>query len=165
MAVDIIAESQTESVLSALDRGDADDKVRDQVSAALLRAMTRVSTELADIRTNLWKPDDLRHLIDERHERKCRDCPAKRMAEERLQLQRMQHQQHQQADPDAPAQDQAAQPQPVLQWVLHLAGNSGFQFFILLLFLISAFVYLTTGKGGVDAARETLGTMVSGGSK
>lgn len=164
MAVDIIAESQTESVLSALDRGDADDKVRDQVSAALLRAMTRVSTELADIRTNLWKPDDLRHLIDERHERKCRDCPAKRMAEERLQLQRMQHQQ---ADPDAPAQDQAAQPQPqtVLQWVLHLAGNSGFQFFILLLFLISAFVYLTTGKGGVDAARETLGTMVSGGSK
>ena len=90
MGADIIAESQTESVLAALDRGDADDKVRDQVSAALLRAMSKLGTELEDIKANLWKPDDLRHLIDERHERKCRDCPAKKMAEERLHLQQAQ---------------------------------------------------------------------------
>lgn len=150
--VDIIAESQTESVLSALDRGDADDKIRDQVSAALLRAMTRMSQELIDIKANLWKPADLKNLIDERHEKRCRDCPAKKMAEERLQLQRQ-------------AQAQQKEPQGILQWILYLAGNSGFQFFILLLLLISAFIYLTTGKGGIDATRETVGTVMHGGIK
>ena len=154
---DIIAESQTEAVLSALDRGDADDKIRDQVSAALLRAMARMSQELIDIKTNLWKPEDLKNLIDERHRQRCQDCPAKKMAEERLRLQ--------QAHAAAAEQEQAAQPQGVLQWVLHLAGNSGFQFFILLLLLISAFIYLTTGKGGADAARETVSTVISGGSR
>lgn len=149
---DIIAESQTEAVLGALDRGDADDKIRDQVSAALLRAMARMSQELIDIKTNLWKPADLRNLIDERHEKRCRDCPAKKMAEERLQLQRQ-------------AQVQQKEPQGILQWLLYLAGNSGFQFFILLLLLISAFIYLTTGKGGVDATRETVSTVISGGSR
>lgn len=154
---DIIAESQTEAVLSALDRGDADDKIRDQVSAALLRAMTRMSQELIDIKANLWKPADLKNLIDERHEKRCRDCPAKKMAEERLQLQRQA--QGQQKEP----QGQQKEPQGVLQWVLYLAGNSGFQFFILLLLLISAFIYLTTGKGGVDATRETVNTVMHGG--
>lgn len=150
---DIIAESQTEAVLSALDRGDADDKIRDQVSAALLRAMTRMSQELIDIKTSLWQPADLKNLIDERHEKKCRDCPAKKMAEERLRLQQQAQQ----------GQNQA--PQGILQWIVHLAGNSGFQFFILLLLLISAFIYLTTGKGGADAARETVSTVISGGSR
>jgi len=149
---DIIAESQTEAVLSALDRGDADDKIRDQVSAALLRAMTRMSQELIDIKTSLWQPADLKNLIDERHEKKCRDCPAKKMAEERLRLQQQ-------------AQGQNQAPQGILQWIVHLASNSGFQFFILLLLLISAFIYLTTGKGGADAARETVSTVISGGSR
>lgn len=151
---DIIAESQTEAVLSALDRGDADDKIRDQVSAALLRAMSRMSQELIDIKTSLWKPEDLKNLIDERHRQRCQDCPAKKMAEERLRLQ----QAHAAAEPE-----QSAHPQGAVQWVLHLAGNSGFQFFILLLLLISAFIYLTTGKGGVDATRETVNTVMHGG--
>ena len=162
MAADIIAESQTESVLAALDRGDADDKVRDQVSAALLRAMSRLSTELVDIKDNLWKPDDLRHLIDERHERKCRDCPAKKMAEERLLLQRTQAAQVVQ---QPAAQPQRSQPQNVVQWILYLAGNSSFQFFVLLLFLIGAFIYLTTGKSGVDAAKDTVTTVIRGGAQ
>lgn len=151
--VDIIAESQTDSVLSALDRGDADDKVRDQVSAALLRAMTRMNVELKDIKTSLWKLDELKDFIDERHERKCHDCPAKKMAEERLRLQQV----------AAEPRRSEAQPQGIVQWVLHLAGNSGFQFFILLLLLISAFIYLTTGKGGVDATRDTVNTVIRGG--
>jgi len=155
---DIIAESQTEAVLSALDRGDADDKIRDQVSAALLRAMSRMSQELIDIKTSLWKPEDLKNLIDERHRQRCQDCPAKKMAEERLRLQ-------QQAHAAAEQEHSAHQPQNALQWILHLAGNSGFQFFILLLLLISAFIYLTTGKGGVDATRETVNTVMHGGAQ
>ena len=157
MAVDIIAESQTESVLSILDRGDADDKVRDQVSAALLRALTRVSQELTDIKTSLWQPDDLRRVIDERHDQRCKECPAKRMAEERLRLQRVS------AQESANQQHSSNQPQGVIQWILHLAENSGFQFFILLLLLISSFVYLTTGKGGVEAAKGTVNTVLHGG--
>lgn len=151
--VDIIAESQTESVLSALDRGDADDKVRDQVSAALLRAMTRMSVELKDIKTGLWKMDELKDFVDDRHDRKCRDCPAKKMAEAQLRPKPAA------AEPRPPT----AQPQGVVQWVLNLAGNSGFQFFILLLLLISAFIYLTTGKSGVDATRDTVNTLIHGG--
>lgn len=150
MAQDIIAESETERVLSTLERGDADDKVRDRVSAALLRALTRMSTELVDIRNNLWKPDDLRHLIDERHDKKCRDCPAKKLVDESL---------------HAATSAKREQPQGAIPWLINLMGNNSFQFFILLLFLIAAFVYLTTGKGGVDAARETLSTVVSGGAK
>jgi len=152
---DIIAESQTEAVLSALDRGDADDKIRDQVSAALLRAMTKMSQELVDIKTSLWQPADLKNLIDERHEKKCRDCPAKKMAEERLRLQQQAQEQPK----------EAKEPKSAVQWILQLAGNSGFQFFILLLLLISAFIYLTTGKGGVDATRETVNTVIHGGAK
>lgn len=150
MAQDIIAESETERVLSTLERGDADDKVRDRVSAALLRALTRMSTELADIRENLWKPDDLRRVIDERHDQKCRECPAKKLVDESLHA------------ATAPKRDQ---PQGMIPWLINLMSNNSFQFFILLLFLIAAFVYLTTGKGGVDAARETLSTVVSGGAK
>ena len=152
MAVDIIAESQTESVLSILDRGDADDKVRDQVSAALLRALTRVSQELNDIKTSLWQPDDLQRVIDDRHDKRCRECPAKKMAEEQLRIQRA-----------GAAHVNDENPQGVLQWILHLAGNSGFQFFILMILLISSFVYLTTGKGGVEAAKGTVNTVLHGG--
>lgn len=158
---DIIAESQTEAVLSALDRGDADDKIRDQVSAALLRALSHMSQELVDIKTSLWKPEDLKSLIDERHRQRCQDCPAKKMAEERLHLQQA-HAAAAEYDASHSAQ-QAHQPQNAMQWVLHLAGNSGFQFFILLLLLISAFIYLTTGKGGVDATRDTVNAVMHGG--
>lgn len=50
-------------------------------------------------------------------------------------------------------------------WILQLVSNQGFQFFVLLLFLISSFVYLCTGKGGVDAAKETVSTVLTGGAK
>jgi hypothetical protein len=165
MGEDIIAESQTESVLAMLERGDADDKVRDQVSAALLRALTKVSRELTDIKDSLWTPDALRHAINEQHVQQCANCPAKRMAEERLQLQQAQAAQAVQMVTQSPAAQPSRTPQGVVQWILYLAGNSSFQFFILLLFLIGAFIYLTTGKGGVDAAKGTVNTVIHGGAQ
>lgn len=54
---------------------------------------------------------------------------------------------------------------PKQHWTLQLVSNQCFQFFVLLLFLISAFVYLCTGKGGVDAAKETVSTVLTGGAK
>ena len=56
---DIIAENQTEAVLSALDRGEADNATRDKVSAALLRSQTKVLSELGKIQDNLWTLDRL----------------------------------------------------------------------------------------------------------
>ena len=162
--VDIIANSQTESVLAALDRGDADDKIRDRVSAALLRALTSVIKELGEIKSNLWQPEALNRLIDDRHDRRCRDCPAKKWADDQRAAQLLQAQQAAQAaQADKPAGK--AQPESGFQWVLHLMGNSSFQFFVLLLFLIGAFVYLTAGKGGVDAAKDSVRTVISGGTK
>jgi hypothetical protein len=161
--VDIIANSQTESVLAALDRGDADDKIRDQVSAALLRALTSVVKELGEIKSNLWQPEALNRLIDDRHDRRCRDCPAKKWADDQRAAQLLQAQQAQAAQVAKPAGK--AQPEGGLQWFLHLVENSGFQFFVLLLLLIGAFIYLTTGKGGVDAAKDSVRTVISGGTK
>lgn len=48
-------------------------------------------------------------------------------------------------------------------WLSQLMSNSGFQFFVLLVFLIGAFVYLCTGKGGTAAGREALTTVIKGG--
>ncbi len=62
---------------------------------------------------------------------------------------------------DPPAQPAPAKP----HWVVQLMSNSGFQFFILILLLIGAFCYLTTGKGGVEAAKDTVTTVISGGAK
>ena len=129
--------------LTSLDTANA----RSEIFAANYNAG---NTELVDIRNNLWKPDDLRRLIDERHDQKCATCPAKKIVDESLQ---------------AAASTKREQPQGAIPWLINLMGNNSFQFFILLLFLIAAFVYLTTGKGGVDAARETLSTVVSGGAK
>ncbi len=167
--VDIIANSQTESVLAALDRGGADDKIRDRVSAALLRALTSVIKELSEIKSNLWQPDELRKLIDERHDRRCQDCPAKKWADTQSTVQLLQAQQAAQAaKPAAQASKPAvpaAKPEGGFQWVVYLMGNSSFQFFVLLLFLIGAFVYLTTGRGGVDAATDSVRTVIRGGVK
>lgn len=59
------------------------------------------------------------------------------------------------------------QPKPVDKphWILQLMSNQGFQFFVLLMFLISAFVYLCTGKGGVDAGKDAVTSVLSGGTK
>lgn len=170
--VDIMANSQTESVLAALDRGGADDKVRDRVSAALLRALTSVIKELGEIKSNLWQPEELRKFIDERHERRCQDCPAKKLADAQSAVQLLQAQQAAQAaqaaKPAAQAAKPAAQtakPEGGFQWVVYLMGNNSFQFFVLLLFLIGAFIYLTTGRGGVDAATDSVRTVIRGGVK
>ena len=72
---DIIAENQTEAVLSVLDRGEADNATRDKVSAALLRSQTKVLYELGKIQDNLWTLNRLESFIDKRHEALCSKCP------------------------------------------------------------------------------------------
>lgn len=146
MAVDIMADSQTEVTLGVLDRGEADDAQRDRVLAALLRALTKACVELGEIKGNLWKPDDLKRYIGEQHTILCQNCPTRRAMEAHI-------------------NDAHQQPQSKLPWILQLASNSSVQFFILLLFLIGAFIYLCTGQGGVNAAREAATTVLSGGAK
>ena len=144
MGTDIMADNQTESVLTLLDRGEADNKVQQAVSAALLRSQTKIIEELQGIRSKLWQLDDLRKYVDEWHDSKCKDCPTKKLVETKMK-----------------AFDGAAKG----GWVNQLASNSGFQFFILLIFLVSAFCYLVSGKDGVDAAKSVTTSVLTGGVK
>lgn len=140
---DILADNQTESVLTLLDRGEADEATRNRVSAALLRAQTRMMNQLDDIRTHLWTQSDLEALVDDRHRKYCEKCLAKKCAEV----------QGKQAD--APKQ----------HWLIALFSSESFRLFILASILIWAVIYLSSGKGGVDAVKSGMQHLSTGGLK
>lgn len=73
---DPIAENQTEAVIAALRRGDADAKLRDEATAALLASFQRIAEELETIKSNLWTPEALAATIDKRHSILCQACPV-----------------------------------------------------------------------------------------
>ena len=147
MGTDIMAESQTETVLAALDRGEADDKLRDQVSAALLRALTRITSQLDGIRENLWTVERLEQVIDRRHESLCSKCPLR-----------------QQVPVQAQAQAQV-EPAPKRTWFDALVSSDSIKFFILSLLLVWAIIYVKTGPAGVEAGKGAAVQTVTGAAK
>ena len=82
MGMDIIAENQTERTIQALMNGDADTKTQQAALAAVLRTTMAQARELEQIKQNLWKPDDLERAVEAQIRMKCRECPARRHAEE-----------------------------------------------------------------------------------
>lgn len=145
MGTDIMAESQTETVLAALDRGEADDKLRDQVSAALLRALTRITSQLDGIRDNLWTVERLEQVIDRRHESLCSKCPLRQQV---------------------PVQAQAqVEPAPKRTWFDALVSSDSIKFFILSLLLVWAIIYVKTGPAGVEAVKGAAVQTVTGAAK
>jgi len=136
---DIMADNQTEAVLSLLDRGEADDKTRDKVSAALLRSQTKVLDELSKIQDNLWTLDKLESLVDKRHTVLCSQCPLRA----------------------APAP--AAKKEP--GWLALLLSSESIRYFVLILVLVWAVIYIKTGAEGVDAIRGAARATVTGGVK
>ena len=140
---DILADNQTESVLTLLDRGEADEATRNRVSAALLRAQTRMMNQLDDIRTNLWSRSDLEVLVDERHRRHCECCPAKKYLEDR----------------GKPAET------PKQHWLIALLSSESFRLFILAAILVWAVIYLSSGRDGVDAVKSGMQHLSTGGLK
>lgn len=137
---DIMADNQTEAVLSMLDRGEADDKTRDKVSAALLRSQTKVLDELGKIQDNLWTLDRLENLVDKRHETLCSKCVLRA----------------------------AAQPAPKKEekgWLTLLLSSESIRYFVLILVLVWAVIYIKTGAEGVSAVRGAASSTITGGLK
>lgn len=129
---DIIAENQTEAVLSVLDRGEADNATRDKVSAALLRTQMKLLEDFAELKGHLWKPRDLEEMIDRRHEAACAACPAR-----------------------------ALQRQSKKTSLLELLFSSeSIRYFILILILVWAVIYLKAGPDGVAAVRDAATSVV-----
>lgn len=132
---DIMADNQTESVLSLLDRGEADDRTRDKVSAALLRSQTKVLDELSKIQDNLWSLDRLEALVDKRHELLCSKCVLR-----------------------TPQRKEGS-------WLTLLLSSESLRYFVLILVLVWAVIYIKTGAEGVNAIRGAATSTVTGGAK
>ena len=139
-----MAENQTETVLAALDRGEVDDKLRDQVSAALLRAITKIAVQLDSIQENLWTEERLEHIIDRRHENLCLKCPLRQPA----------------APPPQPVE--AA---PKRTWFDAIVSSDSIKFFILTIILVWAVIYVKTGPAGVEAVKGATVHTVHGGAR
>ena len=134
---DIIAENQTEAVLSVLDRGEADNATRDKVSAALLRSQTKVLYELGKIQDNLWTLNRLESFIDKRHEALCSKCPHRT---------------------GSSAKKEGG-------WLPLLLSSESLRYFVLILVLVWAVIYIKTGADGVDAIRDAAASTVTGGAR
>ena len=134
---DIIAENQTEAVLSVLDRGEADNATRDKVSAALLRSQTKVLDELGKIQDNLWTLNRLESFVDKRHEALCSKCP-------------------QRTGPSAKKEG---------GWLPLLLSSESLRYFVLILVLVWAVIYIKTGAEGVAAIRGAAASTVTGGAR
>ena len=134
---DIIAENQTEAVLSALDRGEADNATRDKVSAALLRSQTKVLYELGKIQDNLWTLNRLESFIDKRHEALCSKCPHRT---------------------GSSAKKEGG-------WLTLLLSSESLRYFVLILVLVWAVIYIKTGAEGVNAIRGAAASTVTGGAR
>lgn len=132
---DIMADNQTEAVLSMLDRGEADDKTRDKVSAALLRSQTKVLDELGKIHDNLWSLDRLEALVDKRHEILCSKCVLRTSQKKEG------------------------------SWLTLLLSSESIRYFVLILVLVWAVIYIKTGAEGVNAIRGAATSTVTGGAK
>lgn len=132
---DIMADNQTEAVLSMLDRGEADDKTRDKVSAALLRSQTKVLDELGKIQDNLWTLDRLEALVDKRHETLCSKCVLRTSQKKEG------------------------------SWLTLLLSSESLRYFVLILVLVWAVIYIKTGAEGVNAIRGAATSTMTGGAK
>lgn len=146
---DVMADNQTDPILSLLDRGEADDGTRDRVSAALLRAVAKIQDQqvemkgmIAELRQvqNGWC-SQVKALVASEHDRKCADCPAKRWWIS----------QHEKPPPKS--------------WLAALLSSETFRYFLLVVALVYAIIYATTGRGGVTAAGDGVSTMIRGVSK
>ena len=147
MSQDIMAESQTEAVLAELDRGTTDDRTRDHVLAALLRSQTRMLDELAAIKEGLWDLDKLKNLIDERHRAICTNCSL-RQAVASLSPR-----------PDgAPVGRKKSWPELILT-------SESTRYFVLMVILVWAIVYVKSGADGVANVRDSIVPTMSGGAK
>ena len=137
MGTDIIAENQTERTIQALMNGDADAKTQQAALAAVLRTTMAQARELEQIKQNLWKPDDLERAVEAQIRLKCRECPAKKHAEEVK---------------ERPA-----------NWFVALVTSESFRYFLLIIMFAWALIVVTSGRDNARAVLENTRATVTGG--
>lgn len=147
MGQDIMADSQTEDTLAALDRGEVDDKMRDRVLAALLRSQTRMLEELVKIKENLWDMDKLESLIDKRHQVLCTNCVLRQQALAPAKV-----------EPEPDKKDGGKK-----SWIELILTSEATRYFILMVILVWAIVYVKSGAEGVASVRGGVTHTISGG--
>lgn len=147
--MDIIADNQTEATIAKLRRGEATDAIRDEVSAALLTSMQTIIAELADMKKSLWSAQTLKELVDERHNILCTTCPARQMANLQAALK-------QSKEKEEPAKKESS-------WFAALLSSESIRYFVLILILVWAVIYIKTGAEGVAAVKGGVTHTVTGG--
>lgn len=143
MSQDIMADSQTEATLAALDRGEIDDKMRDRVLAALLRSQTRMLQELVEIKKNLWDMDKLESLIDKRHQALCTGCVLRQQAASTLK-------------PAVSVNKPDEEPAGKKSWLELILTSESTRYFVLMVILVWAIVYVKSGVDGVASVRDSV---------
>lgn len=78
---DPIAENQTELTIAKLTNRQEGDPLLNQAVAAILLSLTKLTAEMAAVKRDLWKPNDLENLIDKRHLSACKECPTRKTVE------------------------------------------------------------------------------------
>ena len=145
---DIIAENQTAAAISKLRSGEADDALRDEVQAATLSTMQRMLEELADLKSGMWTKQDLKVLIDEEQSRHCDHCPTKRWV-----------------DGEIAKLKSSQMKSDKSNWFVELIRSESFRYFLLVALLVFALIYIKGGVECVEAAREGVTHMTTGGLK
>lgn len=148
MGQDIMADSQTEATLAALDRGEVDDKMRDRVLAALLRSQTRMLEELVKIKENLWDMDKLESLIDKRHQVLCTNCVLRQQALTTAKAE--------------PGKSDGKSDGEKKSWLELILTSEATRYFILMVILVWAIVYVKSGAEGVASVRDGVSHTVGG---
>jgi len=159
---DIMADNATEAVLSVLDRGEADNATRDKVSAALLRQVGKMSEAqeemkrsqdelklmITALQQNMMSSDNVKHLAAEVHDKRCAECPAKKWADKFA---------------EKPATHDADKSKQ--HWFSSLLSSESFRYFILMLVLVWAVVYIKGGSAAVESVKSGLTHTATGGLK
>lgn len=151
---DIIANNQTEATIAKLRRGEATDAVRDEVSAALLTSMQTIIAELADMKKSLWSAQMLKELVDERHNVLCASCPARQMASIQAALKQSKEEEK---------KEEPATTKKEPSWFAAFLSSESIRYFVLILILVWAVIYIKTGSEGVAAVKSGVTHTVTGG--
>lgn len=135
METDPIADNQTELMINKLLNRNEGDPLLNQAVAAMLLSMTKLMGEVANIKRDLWNPDELDKRIDQHHSRACLECPTRKMVEYWVK-------QRKQKDDDKRT------------WVQTIFSKDGLLVILVLLFALMS-IYATIGKEGYQTVTHT----------
>lgn len=150
MATDIIADNQTAAAIAKLRRGEADDALRDEVQAATLSTMQEMLVEISEIKKSIWTLDMLKSLIDERQSGHCLTCPTKRWVDGEIARTR---------SVSGASRGQGS------GLLARLIESEPLRYFIIVVILVWAIIYIRTGVDGLNAVRDGVTSTMTGGVK